>query len=182
VGQWDVLINNAGYLPKQTSAANADIKDWWTGFEVNVKGAFAPVKAFFSTHKHGASIVGVSSAVTIIPPQHPMMKGQSSYVASKLALNKVYECLATDYDVNDLQILTIHPGLIKTPMSDKVELPADIQYDDVNLASHFIIWAASKEAAPAHGKFLNCNWDVEQLLAQKEKLQDPTFLTFGIQA
>jgi len=181
VGQWDVLITNAGYLPGQASAAETDIKDWWTGFEINVKGAFVPIKAFVPTHKHGASIVGISSAVTIFPSQAPMLKGQSSYVASKLALSKVYEFLANDYDVNDLQILTIHPGLIKTPMSDKVDLPAEIPFDDVNLASHFIIWAASKEAAVANGKFLSCNWDVDQILAQKEKLQDPGFLTFGLQ-
>ena len=34
-GGWDVLVNNAGYLPAPSPGATADMDDWWKGFEVD---------------------------------------------------------------------------------------------------------------------------------------------------
>jgi hypothetical protein len=49
-----------------------------------------------------------------------------------------------------------------------------------DLASHFIIWAASKEAAFAHGRFLRCNWDVDELASLSKKFENPVFLTSSV--
>jgi hypothetical protein len=51
----------------------------------------------------------------------------------------------------------------------------------VKLSAHFILWAASPEAAFAAGRFLWCEWDVTQLKAEAKKFQeDQLFLTTGI--
>jgi NADP-dependent 3-hydroxy acid dehydrogenase YdfG len=34
VGSWDILISNAGYLPAKNPIQEADLNDWWLGFEV----------------------------------------------------------------------------------------------------------------------------------------------------
>jgi len=43
------------------------------------------------------------------------------------------------------------------------------------------LWAASGEAAFAAGRFLWCNWDVEQLKAIEGKFkEDPFYLTSNV--
>lgn len=45
-GRLDILINNAGYLEEITLLGESDPVDWWTSFEVNVKGTYEPIRAF----------------------------------------------------------------------------------------------------------------------------------------
>lgn len=47
-GRLDILINNAGYLEEITLLGESDPVDWWTSFEVNVKGTYEPIHAFLS--------------------------------------------------------------------------------------------------------------------------------------
>jgi NAD(P)-dependent dehydrogenase (short-subunit alcohol dehydrogenase family) len=35
VGGWDVLVNNAGYLSTPTLAKEAEVEEWWKGWEVS---------------------------------------------------------------------------------------------------------------------------------------------------
>lgn len=45
----------------------------------------------------------------------------------------------------------------------------------------FSVWLASPEAAFLNGRYLWAAWDVDDLIALKEKLAgDPTFLTTGL--
>jgi len=34
IGAWDVLVSNAGYLATRSPISEADLTEWWTGFEV----------------------------------------------------------------------------------------------------------------------------------------------------
>jgi hypothetical protein len=78
----------------------------------------------------------------------------------------------------------IHPGLIKTDMTNVAAEAlgeVDLPFDTVNLASHFIIWAASKDAAFAAGKFLMANWDIKDIKSLEPKIKEnPQFLTHGL--
>ena len=58
-GKVDVLIANAGYLPDLSTIANASLKDWYQGFEVNVKGNFNLVKAFLPYASQNAAVINV---------------------------------------------------------------------------------------------------------------------------
>lgn len=40
VGNWDVLVSNAGYLPEIKPLLDSDPVDWWKGFEVR-SGVYA---------------------------------------------------------------------------------------------------------------------------------------------
>lgn len=46
-----------------------------------------------------------------------------------------------------------------------------------DLPASFIVWAVSPEAEFLRGKFLWCNWDVDELKARKEELEKPNQLT-----
>jgi NAD(P)-dependent dehydrogenase (short-subunit alcohol dehydrogenase family) len=150
--------------------------------QTNVRGATALVQAFLPTHKPGASLVAVSTLAMAFPIDLPLMARASAYVTSKLASAKVFEYLAKEVSVEDLQVVIIHPGVIQTAMADTAQVPEDVPFDDIKLASHFIIWAASREARFAHGKFLASNWDVEELkgLTGGERFQNPQFLTYSL--
>lgn len=50
----------------------------------------------------------------------------------------------------------------------------------VELAASFIVWSASPEAEFLKGKFIWSNWDVTELLAKKEELQNSPLLTLGL--
>jgi NADP-dependent 3-hydroxy acid dehydrogenase YdfG len=43
-GTWDIFVLNAGYLPRPSSIADADIDDWWCAYEVSMY----PTMKFFS--------------------------------------------------------------------------------------------------------------------------------------
>ena len=40
IGQWDVLVSNAGYLHAIASVTDVDPEDWWTAFEVHSSQSF----------------------------------------------------------------------------------------------------------------------------------------------
>ena len=42
----------------------------------------------------------------------------------------------------------------------------------MDLPGHFIVWLASKEAEFLKGKFVWANWDVEELMARKDEIEN----------
>lgn len=46
----------------------------------------------------------------------------------------------------------------------------------VELPAEFVVWLASKEAEFLRNKFVWANWDAQELLAQKEEIQNSMLL------
>lgn len=57
-------------------------------------------------------------------------------------------------------------GQMKPPSMDTIDLP-----------SHFAVWLCSQEARFLGGRFVWCNWDIEQLKARKDKIENSLLLT-----
>lgn len=53
-------------------------------------------------------------------------------------------------------------------------IPTDI------LPGHFLVWVTSPEGVFLKGKFLWSNWDVDDLKARKEELENPKKLVTGL--
>lgn len=49
-----------------------------------------------------------------------------------------------------------------------------------NLAGQFVVWAVSPEAKPLRGKYLWCNWDVEELKQKMDALSKPDQLNITL--
>lgn len=112
-GKVDVLVANAGYLPSFGSIVEADPDEWFRGFEINGKGAFNLARAFLPHAADDAVIVYVSTAVV-------HMKGlpaASSYVASKLAADKIWEIFGVENP--DLSVFHVHPGVVYSEINVK---------------------------------------------------------------
>lgn len=57
---------------------------------------------------------------------------------------------------------------------------ADILALLVSLPASFNLWLASSEARFLKGKYLWCNWDIEELKNRAEELQAGTELSIGL--
>jgi NAD(P)-dependent dehydrogenase (short-subunit alcohol dehydrogenase family) len=124
-GKLHVLIANAGYLPSGRSIVDSDAEEWWTGFEVNVKGGFNLVRAFLPHAVSDAVVLHTNTAAAHVP----YFPGMSGYSASKMAGAKVFEYLHHEYP--EMFVLNIQPGVIETGMTAKaVEAGIDLPFDD----------------------------------------------------
>jgi hypothetical protein len=125
---------------------------------------------------------------------------------SKLSGTLFFQLLAQDYTHDKTQIISFHPGLIYNAYwksvglgpenFDSGECPlfggliswfvrrkADIGLQSDELTGSFAVWAASKEAAFLHGRFVWCSWDVEEMATgeiRKRIDEDPYYLKASI--
>jgi NAD(P)-dependent dehydrogenase (short-subunit alcohol dehydrogenase family) len=123
-GPIDIFVNNAAYFPENIGIKDAEVNEWWKGYEINVKGSFNVIKAFLPNVAPSATIINVTTGGIHIP----YIPGMSSYAPSKLAASKVFEYLQGEYP--ELRVHQFHPGVIMTTMGQKsvdagVILPLD---------------------------------------------------------
>lgn len=112
----DILINNAAECvyesPLQVSPARLSRL-----FEINVSAALELVQAVAPTMKAGAQIVQISSVVA----RHLPSAKFAPYAATKLALDCFSEALRLELHPRGVRVSSLAPGLVDTPIYDKVE-------------------------------------------------------------
>ena len=109
----DVLVHNAGAMTDLVPLATADLQDWWKAMEVNVKGSLIVTRAFVKVAAPDASIINTVTAAAHLPP----FPDYSSYQVSKVAQNKFFEAVQAEHP--ELYVYSLHPGVIKSDMSDR---------------------------------------------------------------
>ncbi|KAI8661246.1 hypothetical protein NCS55_00994300 [Fusarium keratoplasticum] len=178
-GSIDIVVANAGYMPKTNSIADSDPDDWWLGFDISVRGNFNLLQAFTPLAAPNASVIHVSTEAMYMQ----YMEGFSGYRASKLAAYKVFEYYAKENP--DKTVIQFHPGLIAdTGMTKPIAGFIDafgLVPDDVTLAGDFSVWAASEEAKFLSGRFVWAGWDIDELKGLKGELEkDDRKFTIGL--
>ncbi|MEM9431680.1 MAG: SDR family NAD(P)-dependent oxidoreductase [Pseudomonadota bacterium] len=118
----DILINNAGVI----GPANADqttLSTDWDGFletvRINTLAPLAVAQGCLPAlrQRPGARIVSVSSQMaTMTEPEKSTSSDRIAYRASKAALNKVMQGLATDLAPEGIAVAVINPGWVRTDM------------------------------------------------------------------
>ncbi len=112
----DVLVNNAGTLgPTRQSPLDMDFEGWMATFRINTMAPLAVAQALLPNLRLGEhpKILTVSSGMG------SMGSTQSDHVAyraSKAAVNKVMQCLATELRGEGIVVAVCHPGWVKTDM------------------------------------------------------------------
>jgi short-subunit dehydrogenase len=121
-------------------------------FEVNVSAVLELVQALAPGMHKGAQIVNVSSVVARFLPTSKF----AAYAATKTALDCLSQALRLELHPRGVHVSTIAPGLVDTPIYDKVDgferarqklreqVPTWLSAEDVAEA---IVWIASR---PAH--------------------------------
>ena len=116
-GEWkniDVLVNNAGLALGRDSFDNANLEDWETMIDTNVKGLLYVSKAvllFMIENKKGHIInIGSTAAKEVYP-------NGNVYCATKTAVDAISKAQRIDLLPHKIKVTAIHPGAVDTEFS-----------------------------------------------------------------
>ena len=112
----NVLINNAGIIgPQRQSTLDTDFEGFLDTFRVNTLGPLRVIQAFLPLLKRSkaAKIVTISSRMGSLSHAN---SDRIAYRASKAAVNKVMQGLATDLQPDGIVAISVHPGWVRTDM------------------------------------------------------------------
>ncbi|OGL38984.1 MAG: hypothetical protein A3C43_08870 [Candidatus Schekmanbacteria bacterium RIFCSPHIGHO2_02_FULL_38_11] len=118
-GKIDILVNNAAIEGKSSNLLEMTDEQWDEIYNINLRGVFfmtrAVAKAMVEKSIKG-KIVNISSIVSKTPPIKC-----SAYASAKAALNTFTICSSNDLGAHGINVNAICPGLIETPMLDRLD-------------------------------------------------------------
>ncbi|MBP0019999.1 MAG: SDR family oxidoreductase [Cyanobacteria bacterium SBLK] len=106
----DILINNAGVIPKK-EINDTDLKLWKDTFSINLNFPFLLSKLFVSDRLEKGKV----GAILNISSIHGDISCEkfSAYSASKAALNALMQVQAVEWSKHNIRVNTISPGVIE---------------------------------------------------------------------
>lgn len=109
------IINNAAILAaRKTPIEELDMNDVLQSFDINLFGPMRVVKHFLPlVTEPNAAIINISSEAGSISNAYP---GDYPYAISKTALNMFTQQLLSAVKKRGIQVLSVHPGWMKTDM------------------------------------------------------------------
>jgi 3-hydroxy acid dehydrogenase / malonic semialdehyde reductase len=110
----DILVNNAGLALGRDSFENANLDDWDTMIDTNVKGLMYVTKAivpFMISRKKG-HIINIGSTAG-----KEVYKDGNAYCASKHAVDAISKAMRIDLLQHRIKVTSIHPGAAETEFS-----------------------------------------------------------------
>lgn len=110
----DVLVNNAGLALGRDSFENANLDDWDTMIDTNVKGLMYVTKAVlpFMTDRKTGHIINIGSTAG-----KEVYKDGNAYCASKHAVDAISKAMRIDLLPYGIKVTAIHPGAAETEFS-----------------------------------------------------------------
>ena len=120
VGRVSILVNNAGINRRNAFTAEPDavIKDWQDIMAVNLNGVFNVTHAFLGQLRATKGrIVNIASVQSFV---HVRTPNSTAYTASKHGVLGFTRALAAELGKDGVRVNAIGPGLIETPLNEKV--------------------------------------------------------------
>ena len=109
----DLLVNNAGLALGRDSFENANIEDWETMIDTNVKGLLYTSKAVLPyLIKQQGHIINIGSTAG-----KEVYKDGNVYCASKHAVDAISKAQRIDLLPYKIKVSVIHPGAVETDFS-----------------------------------------------------------------
>lgn len=127
-GRIDVLVNNAGIIGSNNPTHEFLEEDWDRVMNISVKGVLFCTKYVIPHLKKagGGSIINVSSL-------HGLL-GTPDYPANHAAKGAVRLMSKTDamlYVKDKIRVNSVHPGYIRTALTEKIAKNSELSYDEV---------------------------------------------------
>ena len=168
LGPIDLLVNNAGLALYDNQAWEVDPSEWWHVFEVNVLGVYLCCRAVIPgmIERGRGRIVNTGSGSAYLPGQ-----SSSAYGASKAALYRMGEILATQLEPHGIPVFTISPGLVRTQMTER--FGEDAPWTPPELAPRLVRALASGRADRLSGRYIHAEHDdLEDLIRRADGIVD----------
>ena len=172
-GRLDVVVNNAAHMEPYQSFLDTDPDVYWQTYEVNVRGLFNMARSFLpmllSSRSYDDSLctminVASSGALTARP-------GSGSYRSSKLAILRWTETLHLEYVHQGVLAFCVNPGAIKTEITKTApEAVRNAFPNRPEVAGDTIVWLTAERREWLGGRYLDCPWDMNELLAKKDEI------------
>ncbi|MCW2685723.1 MAG: fabG [Mycobacterium sp.] len=150
-GKLNVLVNNAGIV-NGNSLEKFELAEWQKILDINLTGPFLGMQAVIAPMKTagGGSVINVSSVEGL--RGSPWVHG---YAASKFGVRGLTKSAALELAVHNIRVNSIHPGLIRTPMTagipeDFLQIPLG-RGADPGEVSALVLYLASDESSYSTG-------------------------------
>jgi len=149
----DVLVNNAGTAgTKRKTTLEADVDCFAAMFETNTTGPLRVSLALLEPLRKASKASGIAKIATISSVMGSMSSAASDYIvyrASKAAVNKIMQGLATDLAPENIAVNILHPGWVRTDMGGK---NADI---DVETSARGLYQQITRRGMAETGSFVD---------------------------
>jgi NAD(P)-dependent dehydrogenase (short-subunit alcohol dehydrogenase family) len=160
----DLLVANAGTAEQGGSTLEADPRDWWRVFEVNVLGVHLCCRAVIPgmLARRSGRIVITGSGAAYLPPGGVVEN--TAYPASKAAVCRYGETLAAEL-AGGIPVFFFSPGLVQTELTSWI--PDDAPWTPPELAPQLVFKLASGRYDALAGRYLHAEHDdLDDLLAR----------------
>ncbi len=118
VGHIDILMLNAGDCRYIDNAKAFDGELFASVIATNLQSLGYLLEHFLPKVTDGGQVVFVSSSATLLP-----FPRAEAYGASKAGIDYLAKTLRLDLKSENIDVTLIHPGFIKTPLTDKNDFP-----------------------------------------------------------
>ena len=150
-GGLHVLVNNAGIINVGTIEDYA-LSEWQRILDINLTGVFLGIRAVVKPMKEAGtgSIINISSIEGMAGTL-----GCHGYTATKFGVRGLTKSAAMELGPNGIRVNSVHPGLIRTPMTEWV--PEDIfqsalgRIAEPKEVSSLVVYLASDESSYSTG-------------------------------
>lgn len=121
----------------------------------------------------GTVINLVSLAASFVAP------GMSGYVASKLAVIKLGECLNVEQP--GLRVFSVHPGMVEAEGGRGMVVPSFLAFskDKAALTGGLAVYLCTPKADFLKGGYVHSNWDVDELEKHQDEIAEKKLVTLG---
>ncbi|KAF2100256.1 putative short-chain type dehydrogenase [Rhizodiscina lignyota] len=171
-GRLDILVNVAGTLGQAAKIVDSDPDQWWNTWNVNLRGPYLVCRAFIPLLLKGGlkTIVNVSSVGA-----HIVRPTLNAYQPSKLAVLRFSEFAAKEYAEDGLICFSVHPGNIVTDilLTSFGGIPKGMEHifvDTPRLPADSIVFLTGERRDWLSGRYINCTWDMPELIAKKDEI------------
>ncbi|OJJ33493.1 hypothetical protein ASPWEDRAFT_160302 [Aspergillus wentii DTO 134E9] len=167
----DIVINNAGVLGNLGMITDSNPDEWWEVLDVNIRGPYLVSRSFLPLLLKGNDkyLINVASVGALV-----VNPGLSSYPVSKAGLLKFTQLTDVEYSNQGVISFAIHPGNCPTDIMGGPEgVPDNMKHifvDTPDVSADTLVFLTSQKRAWLGGRYINCTWDMPELMAKEEEI------------